>query len=503
MKYLIRRKLYLVILFAYSSILLFETRTVAQSITGLNLKDAIKLATDSSLAAFKAENLYLSGYWEYRTYKAQQRPHVSLNSTPGEFTRSLLQVYNSELGINQFESQQYLYNYGDITIDQNLPFTGGTISFTSELYRLQYFGISSYKQYYSVPFQVSLDQKLFGFNSFKWKKKIEPLKYEKVKKTYLQAVEKISVQTIDYFFDLALAKMKLQMAQTNKRNADTLYNIGVKRMEIASLSLSDVLTLKVDALNAQNDIAEAEKVFEQAQFTFKSYLRLQENQPVELVLPDSLIDVQLNLPDVQQMAETNNPDITYYQQQQLEARRDLEQTKRDNRFTATLSASYGYNQQNKLLNQAYRDLLDQQIVSLSLKIPLLDWGENKGKYNMAKKNMEIVNTTIQQSMVDFRKSIFIVVTNFNMQSNIVKSKHETQKVAQQAYEITKQRFLIGKADVSSLTLVLNRQDDANISYINALYSFWKYYYTVRELTLFDFEKNTSLMQNMDRLLNVE
>ena len=42
----------------------------AQHTVRLNLAKTLELAKESSLAAFRYKNMYLSGYWEYRTYKA-------------------------------------------------------------------------------------------------------------------------------------------------------------------------------------------------------------------------------------------------------------------------------------------------------------------------------------------------------------------------------------------------------------------------------------------------
>ena len=43
----------------------------AQSVV-LTLGETIELAADSSLEAFRTRNLYLSGYWEFRNYKAER-----------------------------------------------------------------------------------------------------------------------------------------------------------------------------------------------------------------------------------------------------------------------------------------------------------------------------------------------------------------------------------------------------------------------------------------------
>jgi outer membrane protein TolC len=384
-----------------------------------------------------------------------------------------------------------------------LPFTGGTIYADSEFGYLNDFGDNGYKQFSTVPLRIGLNQKLFGFNTFKWQKKIEPLKYEKARQELIKANESVSVQLVDYYFSLLLAQKQIEIAQYNKANSDTLYNIGKSRLAIASLSQSDVLSLKVDVLNAENSLAIAEKNLKKAQFAFNSFLSMPENSVAVLSIPDEIKNIQIENEKALQYAAENNPELLDFKQQQLEAAMNLEKTKRENRFSATLNASVGFNQQNPEFALAYQNPLDQQRFILSLSIPILDWGQNKGKYNMAKRNLDVVNATNEQSAIDFRQKVLMDVTDFNMQYNLVANSLETRDVAKQAYETTKQRFLIGKVDVTTLSLVLQRQDQANVNYINALYSYWKYYYTIRELTLFDFEKNVLLSQDFEKLLEAE
>src|SRR5450759_5235742 len=101
--------------------------------TTMSLTDAIKTATDSSLAAFIAQNLYLSGYWEYRTYTAQKKPALTLNTNLFDYNRALTKVYNSVLNINEYIEQQDIYSYANASVRQNLPFSGGSLYFDSDL----------------------------------------------------------------------------------------------------------------------------------------------------------------------------------------------------------------------------------------------------------------------------------------------------------------------------------------------------------------------------------
>lgn len=468
----------------------------------LSLNDAVKIATDSSLAAFKAQNLYLVSYWDYRSYTAQKKPSLTLNTTLVDYNRALIKRYNSLLDIDEYREQQNISSYANASISQNLPLTGGTFYFDTELSRLQNFGGNDYTQFSSVPFRVGFIQPLFGFNKFKWQKKIEPLKFEKAKLEYIQSVESISLQMVDYYFNLLIARQKVVMDSSNVATADTLYNIGQKRLEIASLSQADVLTLKVDALNARNKLAEGHKELKNALFLFNSFLRKDETTIAELEIPADLYSFQVNFGEAYSLALTNNPDLLENKQLFLESERDLDQAKKEGLWSASLTGSYGLNQRDSTFPRAYQNPMNQQRATLGVSIPIIDWGQRKGKTNMARKNYELAELAIEQTEVDFKQELMMAVNNFNMQQAIVNSALETKTVASQAYNFTKQRFLIGKADVNSLGLALNRQDEANINYLESLRLYWKYYYTLRKLALYDFKDKITLVNGLDQFLGM-
>ena len=62
----------------------------------LTLNKAIEQAADSSLEAFRMKNMFLSGYWEFRTYQAQRLPSLTMNFTPAQYYRDITRRYDSE-----------------------------------------------------------------------------------------------------------------------------------------------------------------------------------------------------------------------------------------------------------------------------------------------------------------------------------------------------------------------------------------------------------------------
>ncbi|MDR1784123.1 MAG: TolC family protein, partial [Dysgonamonadaceae bacterium] len=81
---------------------------------------------------------------------------------------------------------------------------------------------------------------------------------------------------------------------------------------------------------------------------------------------------------------------------------------------------------------------------------------------------------------------------------MIESAEEAVNLANQAYRETRERFVIGKADVNSLQLALNRQKDAQNNYLKALQNYWLSYYKIRRLTLWDFEKNEGIKVVFER-----
>lgn len=83
---------------------------------------------------------------------------------------------------------------------------------------MRYFGDRTYNQFSSVPIRLGYQQDLLGYNAFKWERKIEPLKYEKVKKELLYNVEQMSEQATTYFFALAMAQVEYRSGQGKCRH---------------------------------------------------------------------------------------------------------------------------------------------------------------------------------------------------------------------------------------------------------------------------------------------
>ena len=468
----------------------------AQSVV-LTLGETIELAADSSLEAFRTRNLYLSGYWEFRNYKAERLPSLTLNLTPAQYYHDITRRYDSEADIDVYRTQQSFYAGGNLEIKQNFDWLGGSFYVDTDLGYMRYFGDQTYNQFTSVPIRIGYTQDLIGYNAFRWEKKIEPLKYEKVKKELLYNIEGISEQATNYFFELAMAQVEYDMARENVANSDTLYRIGQERHKIAAISRADLLTLRLDATNARNTLQNADIALKRAMFSLSSFLNMEKGTNIRLRLPSRPRELDIQVDQALSLARENNPDYLAMRQQVLEAEQEVDKTRKESWFNASLNASVGFNQVASNFRDVYKDPSRQDLVSISISIPLVDWGVRKGKHNIAKSNLNIAQISSRQQEVSLEEEVIITVSDFQVQQQLITSAEEALDIASMAYDETKQRFVIGKADISSLTLAWNRQQEAQRNYVTALQNYWLSYYKIRKLTLFDFETGLSLSNEFD------
>ena len=91
----------------------------------------------------------------------------------------------------------------------------------------------------------------------------------------------------------------------------------------------------------------------------------------------------------------------------------------------------------------------------------------------------------------------MTVGDFTIQQQLIRSAEEAMELARLAYEQTRERFIIGKADISSLTLSTNRRQEAQRNYISALKNYWQSYFKIRKLTLYNFELRKPIVDTFD------
>ncbi len=462
-----------------------------------SLSDVIRISHQQSPDAIAAKNQFRASYWQNRSVRANYLPSINFSGTVPNFNRSI--QWNQ--GTQTIISSNSLTNLGNLYLNQSISPTGGNISLNTNLNQINYLGSNPSTSYLSVPISIAYSQPLFGFNSMKWERKIQPLVYEEAKRAYIEFMEQVSLTSINRFFDLALAQLNLRVAQINYSNNDTLYKIAKGRYNIGTIAENDVLQQQLAFLNSKTALNKSEIDVELQKLRLRSFLGYNEKLNFELQLPDSIPNLEISYDQILIQALKNNVDVISWNRRLMEAKRDVAQAKGQRR-TINLSAAYGldHNQTNTLASAYQSPYNDNQMFQVGIQLPLIDWGRGRGKVKVAQSNQELTNIRVEQAKTDFEQNIFVQVMQFNLQDGQVTVAAKADTIAQKRYDVTKQRFLIGKIAILDLNVAQSEKDQAKRGYISALRDYWNYYFLLRQLTLSDITNGTDLKEDLDALI---
>ena len=501
-------RIYLIFISLLFSIISMTThgQQTAQSYR-LTLDDVIQIAKEQSPQAIQARHTFRASYFSFMSYKATFLPKLTLTSRPTTWDKSIrtIQSVNDKGEVTTREARGNTFtSTAGLALSQNIGFTGGTISLGSDFQRTQNFlqkNSDFDTEFTTYPVRLSIIQPLNGYNKFHWDKKIEPLEYDAAKQTYVVAMEEVSSSAVINFFELAEWEARLKMAEANIKNAEELYNITHGRYNIGTVAEDELLRIELRKMEATSELNSSRIQIESRRNRLRSFLGFRDNVIIELLIDPETPDFQVPYEEALNLALTRNPNIISYNINIFQAEQEVAQAKSQNGITLDLNASFGTNKTGYSFKDAYATPFDDsEGIGLRITVPILDWSETKNRVRRAQSNLEVAEARVQQQETTFRQDIYLQVMSFNMQKGQLRIAEKSDTIAQKSYDISYQRYLAGKSNVTDLHTVDTAKDNAKIKYMQELRSFWNLYFTVRRLTLFDFQNKKPLEEDFEKII---
>lgn len=470
--------------------ILFTGITFSQIQKIITLDEAISIAQKKSPDYKTLLNQNQSSYWRYRNYKASFLPQLRLDATLPQYSNSTNRLTNDS-GQDIFVRSNQSRLEGSLSLNQNIALTGGTISLSSQLERVDVYGNNQSTGYSIVPFSVNYSQNSLFFNGFKWDKRIEPLIFEESKRDLIENMEQISLNTSRRYFALLKAQMQTKIALANQSNQDTLFKIAKGRFRMGKIAENDLLQMELSVLNSKNTVTTNQISLKRSSQNLSRYLEL-DTENILLNVPKELSTFTVTVKKALEEAKSNRKAVIEFRRKRLEAEKQVAEVKGSNRLQLRLNANFGISQQGNVFNNLFQDYNQQQNISLSIGIPILDWGVSKSRKKLVEANKDLVNTNVEQDEQEFEQEIYLHTLNWQNQRNFLETAKKAQEIAVKRYEITKKRFVLGKITITDLNLALQEKDSSVLQYLNSLEQFWIDYYTLRKLTLYDFINNKKI-----------
>jgi outer membrane protein TolC len=89
--------------------------------------------------------------------------------------------------------------------------------------------------------------------------------------------------------------------------------------------------------------------------------------------------------------------------------------------------------------------------------------------------------------------------NFKLQQRQLAISAKSDTVAQKGFDVSKQRYMIGKISITDLNVAMSDRDNSRISYILGLQNYWVNYFQIRKITMYDFKANSEISIDFEKM----
>ncbi len=457
----------------------------AQSERQLTLEESIAIAKENSPLARAAKYSLVASKWRYKSFKADLLPSlVASGDVPNySFGQRTIVTENGTQFVDIHQSDANLR----LSVNQSILPTGGALSLSSGLSRLGIFSGEDNYGWQSTPIEIGLTQPLFQFNSLKWRNKTEPLRYKIAQKQFVEDLEDLAFTVTQNFFDVLLAKINVEVSEFNVAVNDSIYNISKGRFQVGNIAENELLQSELGFRNAEASLTTAKLNYQRTVENFKGLLGLSDDEVIYIISPKEAPEIKLDVMKAQELARENNSRSLQFQLSEIQANQEYERAKKESGFSASIQASYGLNQVAEDFDKLYENPANRQFFTVGFQVPIFNWGKQVAEIKSARNVQQETANTIEYQRLQFELDVRSTVREFGLLKQQVDLAEVSNDIGERRYDVSKNRYLIGKIDITNLFIAQNEKDSARRNYIQALRNYWTGFYNLRRLTLYDFE----------------
>lgn len=453
----------------------------------ITLDQCVRMALTQGPSVVVARETYTSAIASFNSFRSTLYPQLLLQGQAPGYSRSIATVIQPD-GTTLFTPSSQASSTLNLSLTQQIPFTGGEVFLSTGLNRIDLLETNSVF-YRSTPLSFTYRQPLFQLNTIWWNTEVQELNREIAERRWKEAQEEVAMSVTDLFFAAYTASMNVENSRNNVQINDTLYQISIGRYNVGKIAENDLLQGELAALNARTSLSNALIEYERAQKALAFAVGLPKEAPLHLNPPEGIPELRVDPTTAIAEARKNRSDISSIELQKVQAERTVRDADLRNGFSATLTANAGLNQRAGTVSEAYRGLLEQQQLSVSFQVPLIQWGAGSEQVEAAKADQRRIERASEIALNTLEDDVYALVKRVELLNLQVVVSAKADTMAQRRFDVSKDRYLIGKIDVTNLFLAQNEKDSARRQRVQTLWDFWSAHYRLRRLTLYDFLEN--------------
>jgi outer membrane protein len=471
-------------------ILLTFNVLVSFSQQGLTLEQSLNIAESNSPSMKKTRLNLVRSQENLNAQNASLKSKFSLSLNPVSYSQN--REFNDL--ISKFNSRTTTQSSGIFTIVQPIVLTDATLSLINS------FGyIDSYSEYanitqkgFSNNLSIELNQPLFTYNRTKLQLKELQLALENAQLNYAIQLLALEKQVTQAFYFVYQQQQSLEIANQAYQNMQKSYEVSKNKVEAGISAREEMFQAELNLATTKSDYENKQVLLDNAKDDFKILIGMSLYDDL-LVIPNITVDtVAVDISFAIDQGLANRMELRQRKIDIETSQFDLIQTKALNEFKGNLGLSLGIFGDDEKFRNVYKNPTNNENVSLSLTIPLWDWGEKKSRIKASEASIETANISLVEEQNDIILGIRKVYRNlFNLQNQIGIARQSVTN-ARLTYDLNLEKYKNGDLTGMDLSIYQNQLSDKQLTYTNSLISYKLELLNLKIQTLFDFEKKEAV-----------
>ena len=474
----------------------------AQTIHTLDLESSINIAKEKSFRIRTLNESLKGAEYNLKAATSSFKTHITMDMELPNYSERITS-YQDTMGLTYFSDKQLSYS-GNLKINQPLP-TDGSLFIESGL-----FNTDDYDQDEKI-LQLTTRlgftqpiQSLYMYNEIK-------SEYEKAKTNYELTAKRLKRNELDIifmvsrtFYDLHSSKERMKISKKSLDRQKEAYQIADNKFKAGLIREVEALQMEVDLGAARNNYDLSKVEYHSQLNLFKQTLGLSLQDSVVLVSDFNYTPIQVDIQQAVKLGLDNRMELKEKQLELKLAELDIKRVKSYGALSGNINAYYDFIgidrndidiSLNSAIKNSWQDLKSRPGnfgVSLQLRIPILDWGENRARVKAAQTQINQNLIDIEEETIDIEREIISTVNKLHSSLRRLQLLEQNVKVAEKSFAISQSRFANGDIDTQALALDRARLDNSHISHLSAYISYKMNLADLMRKTFFDFEKGISV-----------
>ena len=474
-------------------IFLFHALLPAQEI--LTLDKALEFAFRNSPSIKEAEyRLQTSG----ENLKAQQAGlksqfSITLNPISLSDTKTFSELTSS------YNTQNVTRTAGSFSIRQPIKWTDGTLSVTDSFNWQE--SSSSFvggnkAGAYNNSLYLKFSQPLFTYNRTQMQIKELELSLENAQLNY--AIQKLSIerQVTQQFLNLYYNREGVKIAEEEFKNADEQFKIIENKVKAGIAAQGELYQADLTRLNSQASLENKQIQYANAIDSFKVLIGMSLDREIEI-----LTDIRKKLVDVDLQKAIDHGLVSRMELRQRDisiqtALDSLIQAGAQNEFKAQVDLTLGLTGVNKAFQNIYGSPNVDQVVAVSLNIPVFDWGQKKHVLAASQAQVDTQKLSLDEQKNQIQLDIRQGYRNLLNQKLQIEIAEKNTKNAQLTYDINLERYKNGDLSSKDMQFYQLQLSTQKLNEVSALINYKLALLDIKIRSLWDFDANISIVDKL-------